>query len=202
MQLAIILPLIRRWLTTGSKTRKAISCIALCEGFEILPSVINMPDSIYRLLAIRYFFLIYLGWIWVKDGIVINNKTILLSLASMATIVYFEYFYVPTEPYFYDTAWRFHRWPCYYYVSHLLCYVIYLIYHKVSDSQLVMRSIMLLAKCSYEIFLLQMIILSIFPAMTFIENHYLRFCIRTTIIFTLCIYGGYLFNGMKGRIMN
>ena len=160
-----------------------------------------MPDSIYRLLAIRYFFLIYLGWIWVKDGIVINNKTILLSLASMAAIVYFEYFYVPIEPYFYDTAWRFHRWPCYYYVSHLLCYVIYLIYHKVSDCQLVMRSIKLLAKCSYEIFLLQMIILSIFPEMTFIENHYLRFCIRTTIIFTLCIYGGYLFNGAYSKFL-
>lgn len=201
LQLAIILPLIRRWFTTGSKTRKAIACIALCEGFEILPSVTNMPDSIYRLLAIRYFFLIYLGWIWVKDGIVINTKTIILSLISMATIIYFEYFHTSTEPWFYDTGWKCHRWPCYFYVSHLLCYLIYLLYHKVSNNQLIMKSVKLLAKCSYEIFLLQMVILSIFPAMTFIEDKYLRFGIRTTIIFILCIYGGYLFNGIYSKLL-
>lgn len=202
LQLAILLPIVRPCFLKGGKIGKAIICIAICEGLEILTAMINMPDDIYRLLSIRYFFLIYLGWIWVKDGIVINKATICLSVASMISIVYFEYFYIPTEPWFYDTAWNFHRWPCYFYVSHLLCYMIYLIYQKVSDVPFVMKSVKFLAKCSYEIFLLQMVVLPFFPAMDFIENHFLRFGIRTTVVFIICIYGGWLFNGFYNKFMN
>ena len=69
----------------------------------MLFSVIDLPDSIYRLLAVRYLFLLYLAWIWVRDGIVINKVTTLFSFLSFLSIIYFEYLSVDDEVLSYDT---------------------------------------------------------------------------------------------------
>ena len=168
--------------------------LAICEGFEILSSIIGLPDWLYRLLAIRYFFLIYLGWLWVKEGIVINVKTISLSLLSMVAIIYFDYYYTPTEPWFFDTVWRCHRWPCYFYVSTLLCGLLYWIYLKTNGYSIVQNISKILAKCSYEIFLIQMVIIPLMPQMNFTDNKFVGFGIRTALIFIISIIGGYYFN--------
>ena len=96
--------------------------LIICEGCEIICSIVDFPDWIYRLLAIRYFFLIYFALKWIKKGIVPDSKMLLLSLLSLATIVYFRYFSVNDEPWFYNTAWKTARWPCYYYVANLYIY--------------------------------------------------------------------------------
>lgn len=201
LQLAVILVYVRPWFEKGSKVQKLLLTLVVCEGLEIMVSLINMPDWLYRLLAIRYFFLICLGWLWVRDGIVINTKTILLSLLSMATIIYFQYFYTPVEPWFFDTAWRSHRWPCYYYVSTLLCGMLYWLYIKTKDYAIVVRITKMLAKCSYEIFLLQMVVISFMPAMDFIENPYIRLPLRISLIFAICIIGGYYYNLIYSRLL-
>lgn len=201
LQLAVILVYVKPWFEKGSKVQKLFLTLIVCEGLEIIVSLISMPDWLYRLLAIRYFFLIYLGWSWVRDGIVINTKTILLSLLSMATIIYFQYFYTPVEPWFFDTAWRSHRWPCYYYVSTLLCGMLYWLYIKTKDYAIVVRIIKMLAKCSYEIFLLQMVVISFMPAMDFIENPYIRIPLRISLIFAICIIGGYYYSLIYSRLL-
>lgn len=194
LQMAIILPLLNPIFCKLSKWQLAVVFIVICEGFEILSSLINLPDSLHRLLAFRYFFLIYLGWLWVKDGIVLNAKTIILSIISMGTIVFFEYYYVPIEPWFYDTVWRTHRWPCYFYVSTLLCGILYLLYDNTKKSNIIVKITKLLAKCSYEIFLLQMIAIPFLPQLGFIRNELFRFGTRTLIIWIFSIVGGYFFN--------
>ena len=87
LQLAVLLAIIKPYIEKGSKTLNLIVVLAICEGLEILSSIIGLSDWLYRLLVIRYFFLIYLGWLWVKEGIVINVKTISLSLLSMVAII-------------------------------------------------------------------------------------------------------------------
>ena len=194
LQLAVLLAIIKPYIEKGSKTLNLIVVLAICEGLEILSSIIGLPDWLYRLLAIRYFFLIYLGWLWVKEGIVINVKTISLSFLSMVAIIYFDYYYTPTEPWFFDTAWRCHRWPCYFYVSTLLCGILYWIYNKTKGNSIIRYVSKTLAKCSYEIFLIQMVIIPIIHQVNFVDNKYLDFCIRTPLVFVISIMGGYYLN--------
>ncbi len=199
LQIAFLLPLLKPWFDRGSKKQKTIVALAICELLEIISSVINLPDSLYRLLAIRYLFLIYLGWIWVKEGIVINRKTLFWSILSMLTIVYLAYFYVNMEPWFYDTVWRVHRWPCYFYVSTLLSYFLYVMYRKTRHFGVIRKAIAMLSNCSYEIFLTQMAIITLLPSMYFIENDQVRFVFRFTLIWVMSIVGGYFFNKIYNR---
>lgn len=199
--MAIILPLVKPFFRKNSKLILTIICIVLCEGLEVFSSLINLLEPLYRILAIRYFFLIYLGWLWVKDGIVINLRTILLSVISMACIVYFEYFYQPTEPFFFDTSWRCHRWPCYFYVSTLLCGILYYLYDNTKQYDVVVKATKLLAKCSYEIFLLQMIAVPYMPHFEFIQSSIVEFAVRTIAIWIFSIVGGYYFHVAYGKIL-
>lgn len=194
LQFALILPIIKPLVDKINKMQITIIVLFVSIALEILSSLIHLPDSIYRLLAVRYLFIIYLGWIWVRDGIIINANTLLLSLLSLLTIVYFDYFYVNTEPWFYNTAWKTHRWPCYFYVSTLLTYILYVIYNKTKQVKYIDKATKMLARCSYEIFLIQMAVIPLCPSLGFIPNTFLRFIIRFIIIWGTSITGGYYFN--------
>ena len=200
LQLAIILAFVKTWFENGSKCRNLTISLIICEGFEILLSLIGFPDWLYRLLPIRYFFLIYLGWIWAKEGIILNVKTILISLLSILSIVYFEYYYTPTEPWFYDTSWKCHRWPCYFYVSTLLSGILYWIYNKVRNNKTIQSITRILAKCSYEIFLIQMIAVPYMPQIH-INSTYLGFAIRIVLIYIVSIVGGYYYNALYNNFL-
>lgn len=195
IQMALLLTVVSKYISRVAPAQLAIISIVICEGFEILSSIVNLSDEVHRLLAIRYFFLIYLGWIWVKEGIVINKKNIILSFLSLLSVIYFEYFSVDDEPLFYNTAWSFHRWPCYYYVAILGSYLLYLLYLKVKKSNAVFSFVKKLGKCSYEIFLIQMIFIPLFPPLYFIPDVlYLSFVIRISLLFVLSIFLGGLFH--------
>lgn len=119
IQIALLLPFVKKWIEKNKdhQAKVLITFLIICEAFEMLFSVIDLPDGLYRLLAVRYIFLLYLAWLWVKDGIVINRLTVFLSILSFLAIVYFEYFSVDDEILFYKTAWKYHRWPCYFFVA-------------------------------------------------------------------------------------
>lgn len=201
IQLAIILHFVRPLFDKGNTAGQAILWIVVCEGFEILESCINLPDPIHRLLAVRYLFLIYLSWRWVKEGIVINKVTILLSILSGLSIAYFFYCKFDNEPLFYTTGWSCHRWPCYFYVSTLLCYLLHIIYVSISKISFVGGAINFLAKCSYEIFLVQMAVIALLPKFRFIENKYLALSLWITVVWTISLVGGYVFNRVYSNIL-
>ena len=175
--------------------------LVVCEGIEILESLLNVPEPLHRLLAVRYLFLIYLAWIWVKKGIVINKSTLCLSVLSLLSIVYFEYCNSNNEPLFFDTAWKYHRWPCYFYVSTLLCYLLYTIYKYVSQVRLIDRIVQFLAKCSYEIFLVQMAVIPILPKLSFINNKYIALALWIILVWAISLVGGYLFNTIYSNFL-
>ena len=187
----------------GPRIAIALGALVVSEGLEILCSVAGISENLYRLLAVRYVFLIYLGWVWVDKGIVLNVKTVLLSLLSLGTIVFFYYFYRPMEPWLFDSpGWSFHRWPCYFYVSTLMCGLLYFLYRLLSRSRICERAVRMLARCSYDIFLMQMLVIRLLPRRTsfaFISDASLRAWVRILVIWILSLLGGYLLNKLYTR---
>lgn len=88
--------------------------VLVSEAFELLCSFIHISDYLYRLLAVRYIFLIYGGYIWVNNGIQLNLKTLSLSIHSIIAIWLFQYKQIKFEPWVFDTAWRYFHWFCYF----------------------------------------------------------------------------------------
>jgi len=201
LQLAIILHFIRPLFDCGNTTSQTILWVVVCEGIEILESCINLPDPVHRLLAVRYLFLIYLSWRWVNEGIMINKTTLLLSIFSGLSIIYFSYCNFNNEPLFYTTGWCYHRWPCYFYVSTLLCYLLYIIYESVSKVSFIDKIIKFLAKYSYEIFLMQMAIIAVLPRFGFIGNKYLALFLWIIVVWGSSLVGGYGFNRVYYSIL-
>lgn len=163
IQVAILLPLFWKLFGRFSIIDMLFLFIVTCVAFEILFSIIKLPPFIFRLTAVRYIFLIYLGMIWVRRGIVINVKTICLSLFTMAITLWFYYKNPDLSPVFYNTGWKTHRWICYFYVASLLPAGLWFISQKISKFENVDRLIKIIARSSYEIFLVQMAVFVIFP---------------------------------------
>ena len=212
LQIAILLPFIKKWMDKGTKSQVFLQFLLLCESLEILSSIFDLPDFLYRLLAVRYFFLFYFGWIWTKDGVQCNKRTIVLSLISFLSIIYFEYFSVNDEILFYNTAWKFHRWPCYYFVAVGGVLLLHEVWIYLSQHEYAQRAIKLLSKCSYEIFLVQMLIIPLFPAGIVlklletmgVEYTYIQIIVllmKIIVVFVTCIVTGYYFNYGYNKIV-
>lgn len=198
IQIALLLPCFR--LVINGLNRKQLICffLIIAEGLEVLCSFIELPGWLYRLLAIRYLFLILLGWFWVKDGITLNRKMVILSMVSALAIIYFEYvavyFHINNEPWFFNTAWTFHRWPCYYFCANGLVYLLNIIWQRFHKTEWINRCIKELAKSSYEIFLVQMCVCY---ARGFI--HMPR-VISILVVWIISIVCGIVFNRINNRI--
>lgn len=164
LQLAILLPLIWKWINSTNKNIQLLFFVVFSIGVEVLFSYVNMPDYIYRLLATRYVFLIYLAYqLWVVDNIIINFKTIAISIISIIAVLFFAYSNYNLEPLFYNTGWAYHRWICYYYVSTLLVFLFWKVYHFIRENKKINSMVVFVGKCSYEIFLVQMIVFALYP---------------------------------------
>lgn len=170
LQFAFLLPLCFKWVR--SKYALAIFIVTSI-GIEIFCSFIHMPDPVYRLLCLRYLFLIYLGYLWAADGIVLNTKTFLLSCVSIISILFLHYgyeyaCYSNLEPIVFDTSWRTFHWFTYFLPWALLPYLIHALYRRMNNNKL-SQLIVLTGKRSYEIFLFQMIVFGLFPINDYIK---------------------------------
>lgn len=147
---------------------------------EVICSYSNIPSWLYRLLFIRYFFLIYLGYKWViDDGIKINKRTILLSVISVSFIIIFQYTDLNMEPIFYNNDWNLCHWVSYFYVAYLFVYILRICYKRlrIKSKTFVCK----MGKYSYEIYLVQMFVFTFYPSNTiemFIGSVYLATIIR------------------------
>lgn len=88
LQIAFLLVVIWPWLKKLSIKKALLVFLIISIGFELLFSFINLPDWLYRLLCVRYLFLIPLGMIWIEKGVEINRKTIVLSVLSIAAVLF------------------------------------------------------------------------------------------------------------------
>ncbi|MFI3288595.1 MAG: acyltransferase [Rikenellaceae bacterium] len=149
----------------------ALICVVISIIFEILCSYINLPLPIYRLLFIRYFFLIYLG-IYLYYG---NNKISiwqqLLGGLGLIFLMVQAYFQINLEPFIFSTdyEWRVAHFPTYFYVVFLLLPLIKKYYIA---SNLIEK----IGRYSYDIFLVQMFVFTFWPKVNIlhsIDNQYI-----------------------------
>lgn len=181
--LAITAPIFEKW----SKQNLLILFVAVCVIGEILCSIVHLPEFIYRLLALRYIFLIFLGYLWVKVGVVINTQTILLSLFSVGSILFFTYTDYNLEPLFFQTDWKVYHWICYFWASMLLTYILYQSYSIIKKHSHLNAWIGKIGKASWEIYLIQMCLFVVIPkeCFSFISckiTYHLFWILFTTIV--------------------
>ena len=196
LQIAILLVLIWPWLKKLSLKQALVAFLVVSIGFEMLFSAINLPDWLYRLLCVRYLFLIPLGLIWVEKGVSLDGKTIILSLLSIIAVLFFVFTNYDLEPFFYNTGWETHRWICYFYLPFLLTYVLFLIWKRLSNAKWAENTIKWIAARSYEIFLAQMAVFACLSSklLIFVPNVHVRFVLWTMVAFTLSIlFGGLIY---------
>lgn len=205
LQIALLLPLFYWMLNKVNRTTALIVFLVICESFEILFSLVGIPNWIYRLFAVRYIFLIYLGWIWVKDGVKINVITILLSIISLIAIIYFEYYKywcIDDSPWFVHAGFAFHHWPCYFFVANAFIALLYKLWRKVNVNSKIVKAIKILAASSYEIFLLQMSLIYLTPKkllVAFVGNKIASYVLFVVFIWTFSIMIGILWFKIRTR---
>lgn len=208
IQFVLLLPFFSKLLRGYSNGVTLAFFLILSEGFEVLFSIIHIPNYLYRLLAIRYFFLIWLGWQWAKDGIKVNRLTHFLSVVSLVSIVYFEYYSIDNEPLFFLTDWKYHRWPCYFFVAYDFTILLNAAWKRLCKYDLIEIAVKNLAAASYEIFLIQMSLIFLFQYddITVIHNRTLQYLFWVIIVWSISIIGGIIIrkwlNGYKMRDEN
>ena len=203
LQMAILLVAIWPWLMKRTIKQALLSFLIISVGFEVLFSIINLPEWIYRLLCVRYLFLIPLGMIWIEKGVELNRKAVLLSLLSIAAVLFFVFTNHDCEPLFYNTGWKTHRWICYFYLPSLLTYGLFLVWEKVKQSNCVENAVRWVATRSYEIFLAQMAVFACFSisALSFASGGLVRFAIWALLTFICSLLLGGLIYWFRKSIL-
>ena len=205
IQIALLLVLFKPLFYKYNKLTLFWLFFIISEACEIACSLLNVPEFLYRLLVVRYVFLLYLGWLWVKEGIRLNWWTIVLCILSFLTIIYFQYLSktVDNEPWFFNTAWRSHRWPCYFYVSHGLVLILFIVWQKIQIKGRIRTFVKKMASASYEIFLVQMAVIALFSVkrLMFVDNNYVRFALWFIIVWCVSLLGGIYFQKVCKRII-
>lgn len=199
LQIALVLPCFRYVFYRLNRTQLICFFFVLSEGLEILCSLVQMPEWLYRLLAIRYLFLILLGWLWVKEGITFNRNMVFLSAVSALTIIYFEYvaeyYCIDNEPWFFQTGWTFHRWPCYFFCANGLVFLLYVIWEWLNKTVWINNLTKEFAKSSYEIFLVQMCVC--FAR----EFMHMPVFLSIILVWAISILGGIAFNRINKKFL-
>ncbi len=179
--------------------------LIISEGLEVLFSFLSLPEEIYRLLSVRYVFLIFLGWLWVNRGVRINLLTIILSVISLFSIIYFEYFSVNEEPWFVNTGFKFHRWPCFFFVANAFTAFLYILWQRLWRSEIIRRCTKKIAASSYEIFLVQMLLVYLSSVRMFsflTSSSFLCYVYYIIFIWTFSLLIGFYFHKITEYIYN
>lgn len=195
IQMAILIPIMRSICDRLGKCKSLCFFLVISECIEIICSLISLPDNVYRLLCLRYIMLIWFGWIWAKEGIKLNVIIIVVSVLSLCTNVYLEYYNKSCEPWLYETGWATHRWPCYFWASFLFVGILYKAYKIAIKSNKIKKAIKELAAASYEIFLVQMAYYSL------VRPNYLFFIKQTDVKMGLCLILAFIISIAGGIIM-
>ena len=169
-QFVLLLPACAYIFRKLSNKASCMVIIGLCILLETLCSVSDINERVYKFLFFRYLFLIWLGFQWSKESIIITRRTVLLSIASMVAIMVFDYSSLNFEPIFYHSSWTCFHWISYFYVAWLFPYFLYGLYVRLGDS--LKRIVQTLGKYSWDIFCTQMVVYSFLrPSMfTLTEN--------------------------------
>lgn len=174
LQFVLLLPL-TTYIFKKIEVRCApVAFIGMSAALEIICSITDIAEHTYKFLFFRYFFLIYLGYLWAKNDIILNRKYLLLSIASMIAILVFDLSGESFEPFFYGSSWKCFHWISYFYPFALLPIILVGLHSRLHKS--IRTVITLMGKYSWQIFCLQLVVFSFMSTQvfTFIGNESIR----------------------------
>lgn len=173
IQFAILLPLLKPMFRRFSATWIGILFLLFSVGGELLCSMIDIPHWLYRLLFLRYIFLIYLGYLLVEKGVVMNAITLTLSVMSLVAAYFFEIREVNWSPWFFHTEdWRTFHWICYFYMAFLMFFLLCKFFYWLPVNSLIENVVCRLGTHSYAIYIFQLFYFStIAPSISGLLSH-------------------------------
>lgn len=196
LQFVLLIPLCRYIFIYASGYKLLAIFVLISVLIELLCSHFHPSAIIYILLFLRYFFLIYLGYMLTVEK-VNTIELLLLNVLSLVFIFLFYYSECDFEPFFFDNDWKIFHWIIYFYTASGFLYILRVSYH------LAPAKLLKLVKCmgtySYEIFLSQMFVFAFLRPdyLSFLKNWHINIgliYISLTIIlsiFPILIYKGY-----------
>lgn len=111
-----------------SITQVCVLFTLLCAGADAAYSCIAIPFPIDKPCCVRYLYLIFLGYVWSRNGIRLTPLTVALSIVSIVFLAIFTYTDWNLEPAFrHDASWirsRWSHWICYFYPAFLLMFIL------------------------------------------------------------------------------
>ena len=161
LQFAIAIPLIGFIIRKYGANIGLVVTLILSISLEIICALIGVDEWLWRLLCFRYLLLIWGGYLW-SNNLCINPLSLMLVLISIIFIYLFEYKVLNLSPLFYNGetgSWRSCHWICYFYPIYLLPVLLYGLYRCLNG--FISRFIEIMGKASYEIFLVQMLIIGV-----------------------------------------
>lgn len=182
------------WIVDRKKWCGVLLLLVVCVALNVILSYVNIvPDGLYRLLAIRYFFLAAIAYIWLHSED--YNKFLLLLLGG-ASLVYLWFFRgSDLTPIVYNVPnWTIHNYPGYFFT--LVMIVFLLAFAKENKDLKVMRLFRWCGENSWYIFLAQMFIMGFFHEdfmKSIIDNSFLAILVYMLIVFALTLGLVYLY---------
>ena len=174
LQFVLILPIVTYLRRLTDDRWLLYLFVTLSIALEVLCSTIGISEHTYKFLCFRYLFLIYLGYKWAMDDIVLNKTNLLLSIVSVVAILVFDLSGRSLEPFFFGSSWKSFHWISYFYPFALLPIILVGLHSRLHKS--IRTVITLMGKYSWQIFCLQLVVFSFMSTQvfTFIGNESIR----------------------------
>lgn len=133
--------------------RNTIILLIMSYVLDWIVMLFGFPGDVYRILVIRYLFVIVLGlWLGMNKDKIDYRKLLLLALGSFIYITSIYYFELNTTL---ETYWQAQHGPAYFWT--LLIVIIFLYFISIRPGTVIMNSLIRIGQASYHIFLVQMI---------------------------------------------
>lgn len=157
LELAIVIPLFAPLFKKLSTKWLFFIFVIISQIVELIFSITQCPDNIYRITFFRYTFLIFIGYLLATKGLELNRLTILGGIISMAFLYLFAYTDINMEPLFctHLSLWPLCHWVCYIYIAYFFLAFLKYTYTKLRSYSSITTYIERVGKFSYEIYLFQ-----------------------------------------------
>lgn len=157
LELAIVIPLFAPLFRRLPVKWLFVIFVVLSQLVELICSITQCPDNIYRITFFRYTFLIFIGYLLATKGLELNRFTILVGIISMVFLYLFAYAGINMEPLFctHLSLWPLCHWVCYLYIAYFFLPFLKYTYTILRRYSFITTYIEKIGKYSYEIYLFQ-----------------------------------------------
>ena len=194
LELAFVIPLFAPLFKNLSTKWLLFFFVILSQLVELIFSVTQCPDNIYRITFFRYTFLIFIGFLLATKGLELNNLTIAGGIISMVFLFLFVYTEIDMEPIFctHLSLWPLCHWVCYIYIAYFFLAFLKYTYKIISNCSTITNYIKKIGRFSYEIYLFQIFYyatLSIYvgKSLAFIGNYPIQRILYVLISTVICV---------------